>query len=183
MSRTGSLETEVKLRVASPETARALLGRCGARLVAARHFEDNWLFDDPEASLRSRGAMLRLRRTPARATLTYKGPKRLVEGLKTREERETQVADADETEAILRALGLAPGFRYQKYREVWQLGDTEVVIDETPIGCFLEIEGEAAAIHGVASSLGFSPRDYLSDSYMALFFASGGSGNMLFPSG
>ena len=163
MSRAGSVETEVKLRVVSPEAARALLGRCGARLVAARHFEDNRLFDDAEASLRSRGAMLRLRRTPACATLTFKGPRRIVEGLKTREERETDVADADETEAILRALGLAPGFRYQKYREVWALGGAEVVVDETPIGCFLEIEGEADAIHGVASSLGFSSRDYLAE--------------------
>jgi len=181
MSRAGSVETEVKLRVASPDAARNLLGRSGATLLAARHFEDNRLFDDAQLSLGSRGAILRLRRTPARATLTYKGPKRLVEGLKTREERETQVADADETEAILRALGLAPGFRYQKYREVWQLGDTEVVIDETPIGCFLEIEGEAAAIHGVASSLGFSSRDYIAESYATLFLAAGGSGDMLFP--
>lgn len=181
MSRVGSVETEVKLRVASPETARVLLGRCGARLVAARHFEDNRLFDDAEASLRSRGAMLRLRRTPARASLTFKGPRRLVEGLKTREERETHVGDADETEAILLRLGLAPGFRYQKYREVWALGETEVLLDETPIGCFLELEGEAAAIHAVASSLGFSSRDYIAESYATLFLAAGGSGDMLFP--
>jgi len=180
MNRDGSEETEVKLRVASPEAARELLGRAGARLVGARHFEDNGLYDDAQASLVSRGATLRLRRTAVRATLTYKGPRRFVEGLKTREERETDVVDADETEAILRALGLAPRFRYQKYREVWALGDTEVVVDETPIGCFLEVEGEAAKIHGVASSLGFSPRDYIAESYPRLFLAAGGAGDMVF---
>ncbi len=181
MKRPGGVETEVKLRLASPEHARALLARFGASRVEARHFEDNQLFDDAAASLRARGATLRLRRTPARATLTYKGARRPSEGLKTREERETNVADADATQAILQGLGLSPVFRYQKYREVWRLGETEVVVDETPIGSFLEIEGEAAAIHSVASSLGFSPRDYLAESYPALFLAAGGSGDMVFP--
>ena len=181
MSHAGSVEIEVKLRVASPEAASSLLVRSGARRVEARHFEDNRLFDDAAGSLRARGVSLRLRRTPLRATLTYKGPRRLRDGLKAREERETNIEDADEMQAILLALGLSPVFRYQKYREVWALGEAEVVVDETPMGSFLEIEGEAAAIHGVASRLGFSPREYVAESYPALFLAAGGSGDMLFP--
>ncbi len=167
--------------MASPQAASALLAGSGALLVEARHFEDNRLFDDAAASLRARGVTLRLRRTPARASLTYKGPRRLKGGLKAREERETSIEDADELQAILLRLGLSPVFRYQKYREVWALDETEVVVDETPIGSFLEIEGEAAAIHGVASRLGFSPREYVAESYAALFLAAGGSGDMLFP--
>jgi hypothetical protein len=57
----------------------------------------------------------------------------------------------------------------------------EVVVDETPIGAFLEIEGEVEAIHAAAAALGFGPADYIRDSYAALFAASGGTGDMLFP--
>jgi adenylate cyclase class 2 len=175
------IESEVKLRIASPDAGRERLRQAGAMLVGARHLEDNQVYDDAALSLRGRGATLRLRRTVDGATFTYKGPRRMVEGVKTREERETRVADPDALHATLVALGFQAVFRYQKYRETWALGDTEVVVDETPIGCFLEVEGKVAAIHGVASALGFSPRDYLADSYVALFFASGGRGNMTFP--
>jgi adenylate cyclase class 2 len=105
----------------------------------------------------------------------------MVEGVKTREERETSVGDADTADALLQGLGFRAVFRYQKYREAWALGGTEVVVDETPIGSFMEIEGEIAAVRGVASSLGFVPGDYIAESYVALFFAAGRTGDMVFP--
>jgi len=42
---------------------------------------------------------------------------------------------------ILRALGYAPSFRYEKFRAEWTDGKGQVVVDETPIGDFCEIEG------------------------------------------
>ena len=54
------------------------------------------------------------------------------------------------------------------------------MIDETPIGTFLEIEGPVSAIHEAARALGRGPADYIADSYAALFFASGGTGDMIF---
>ena len=54
-------------------------------------------------------------------------------------------------------------------------------MDETPIGIFLEIEGDAEGIHAVAAELGFSPSDYVTESYVGLFFAEGGQGDMVFP--
>ena len=71
-------------------------------------------------------------------------------------------------------------FRYQKYREVYRWNDVEVVVDETPIGSFLEIEGDLAAIHAAAADLGYGPADYIRESYAALFLAGGGRGDMLF---
>ena len=56
-----------------------------------------------------------------------------------------------------------------------------MVVDETPIGDFLEVEGEAEGIHRVAAELGFSRSEYVTDSYVALFFAAGGKGDMVFP--
>jgi len=174
-------ETEVKLRVSSVEAAREKLRRLGARLVRERHFEDNVLFDDARGTLRASGTVLRLRWTPHGAVLTFKGPRAIEAGVKSREERETTVDDADEVRAILGHLGYRPHFRYQKHRETWTHGGQEIEVDETPIGAFLEIEGDAEGIHAVAAELGFSRSDYVTDSYVGLFFAGGGKGDMVFP--
>jgi adenylate cyclase class 2 len=175
------LETEVKLRLGDVETVRASLRRAGAVLACERHLEDNVLFDDRSASLRAQGTVLRLRRTPLGGLLTFKGPRTVEGGIKSREERETAVAQPDALATILMRLGYQPVFRYQKYRESWRHLGQQVEVDETPIGAFLEIEGDTEGIHAVAAQLGFSPRDYVSESYVALFFAAGGRGDMLFP--
>jgi adenylate cyclase class 2 len=174
-------ETEVKIRIASAEAARELLRRAGAELVRERHFEDNALFDDRAGSLRTSGTVLRLRRTPRGGVLTFKGPREIEDGVKSREERETSVDDPDEVLAILRKLGYRPLFRYQKYRETWTHRGQEIEVDETPIGAFLEIEGDAEGIHAVAADLGFSATDFVTESYVGLFFAGGGQGDMVFP--
>jgi adenylate cyclase class 2 len=174
-------EIEVKLRVSSPEAVRGALRQAGAQLVRERHFEDNVLFDDAAASLRASGTVLRLRRTPHGGVLTFKGPGEGEPGLKTREERETAVEEPDQVRAILKNLGYRPVFRYQKYRECWTLRGQEIDVDETPIGAFLEIEGDPEGIHAVATLLGYGPADYMTESYVDLFFASGGQGDMVFP--
>lgn len=173
-------ETEVKLRVASAEAARAMLDRLGAVCERTRMFEDNVLYDDPGGSLRAAGCVLRLREVGGETLLTFKGPKRVVEGVKSRDEHETRVASAAEMRAILAAAGYRPIFRYQKYRETWSFRGVEVVVDETPIGTFFELEGELASIHEAASALGYTSNDYVSDSYVALFVASGRAGDMVF---
>jgi adenylate cyclase, class 2 len=115
--------------------------------------------------------------------LTFKGPRRVEDGLRTREEIETTVGDAAALQAVLERLGYRPGFRYEKYRETYAWGGQEIVLDETPIGTFFEIEGDVAGIHAAARALGYGPNDYVSDSYAALFFASGGQGDMVFRGG
>ena len=59
----------------------------------------------------------------------------------------------------------------------------EIVLDETPIGTFLEIEGAPERIHAAAAALGRRPDEFIEDSYAALFFAAGGTGDMLFRGG
>src|SRR5262249_11357323 len=173
-------ETEIKLRMASPEAAREAVARIGADRVRPRHLEENVLLDDDARSLRRRGHVLRLRRTPGEAVLTFKGPGKTHPALKTREEIETAVADADATAHVLERLGFRPRFRYQKYREVYRWREQEIVVDETPIGTFLEIEGDVDGIHAAAAALGRTPSDLITDSYVGLFFASGVRGGMVF---
>jgi adenylate cyclase class 2 len=94
-----------------------------------------------------------LRRAGDSALLTFKGPARFEGGVKVREERETNVSDPEETAAILAALGLTPRFRYEKKREEWTLGGCDVALDETPIGNFVEIEGDPPSIRRAVSAL------------------------------
>ena len=175
------VETEIKLRLDGPEAARRAVTALGASLQKPRHLEDNVLYDDATSSLYGSGQALRLRRADGRAIVTHKGPRQdRGDGIKGRAETELEVSDGDAFHAILTALGYRPVFRYQKYREAWRWRDVEIVIDETPIGTFLEIEGTVATIHEAARALGRGPGDYIADSYAALFFAAGGTGDMVF---
>jgi adenylate cyclase class 2 len=180
----GQVESEIKLQMPGPGPARDAAARLGAALVRDRHLEDNVLFDDGRATLLKSGRTLRLRRTAAGAVLTYKGPRDDRDGVRSRPEVEVMLAagEADALDAVLRGVGFKPSFRYQKYRETYRLGDLEIVVDETPIGTFLELEGPPDRIHAAAAALGLGPRDYIKESYAGLFFASGGKGDMVFPS-
>lgn len=174
------VETEVKLRMPGPAEARALVRDLGAQPVRARHFEDNVLFDDVTGTLIASGCALRVRITDTGAVLTFKGPRR--EGaVKSRAEIETAVADGAALLGILGGLGFRRFFRYQKYREVFAWRGCEIVLDETPMGTFLEIEGTEDEIGAAASALGRGPSDYVSESYAGLFAARGEKGDMVFP--
>jgi adenylate cyclase, class 2 len=163
-----------------PSEARALVERIGATPSRSRHLEDNILFDDAGSSLAASGRALRLRRTDGPAIVTYKGPRLLGDAVKSRPEIEVTVGDADAAQQVLEALGYRKVFRYQKYREAFRWRDAEIVVDETPIGTFLEVEGPIATIHAAAAALGRGPADYVDESYAALFAASGRSGDMVF---
>ena len=176
-----SRENEIKLRMTGPIAAREAVARIGAERRVARHLEDNVLLDDERSSIRTSGFLLRVRRCdPEEAVLTYKGAKSVVEGVRTREEIESTVGDAAAVQVILSRIGLRPTFRYQKYRETYAWQDVEIVVDETPVGTYLELEGPVASIHAAAAALGFGPADYITDSYFGLFLAAGGEGDMVF---
>jgi adenylate cyclase, class 2 len=176
----GRVEREIKLRTEGPDAARDALARLPARLVRARHFEDNLLLDDEAGRLRAAGKLLRIRRTPDGGRLTYKGPRLDSGEVKAREEIEVTVGEPDILQSLLAGLGLRPVFRYQKYRETYAWEGVEIVVDETPVGTFLEIEGPVESIHAAAAALGYRPADYVTDSYAGLFFAAGGTGDMVF---
>jgi adenylate cyclase class 2 len=72
---------------------------------------------------------------------------------------------------IIEAIGFSPSFRYEKFRSEWSDSNGHVVIDETPIGNFGEIEGQAKWIDATARRLGVSEKDYIQESYAELFAA------------
>jgi adenylate cyclase class 2 len=114
-------------------------------------FEVNTLYAGKTLEL-GRSA-LRLRRVGKRAILTYKERFPTRSGIKHQREDETRVADPEAMELILEALGFRAALVYEKRRETWSLGKTEIVIDELPFGLFMEIEGTEQSIREVENKL------------------------------
>lgn len=72
---------------------------------------------------------------------------------------------------VLDRLGYRPRFRYEKYRTKFTApGEPGIVsIDETPIGTYLELEGEPEWIDRTAARMGLSRDAYLNQSYSKLY--------------
>jgi adenylate cyclase class 2 len=89
--------------------------------------------------------------------------------MKTRDEYETLVADGAALREVLHGLGFDAWFRYEKYREEFSAPGVIIAIDETPVGTYVEIEGDEQAIVRTAAALGRSEADFLRQSYRTLF--------------
>ena len=216
MTKTGHhQEIEIKLRVPDVSALRGRLNRLRAREILPRAYESNTLYDTPRQDLKRHGQLIRIRieysassfgkRHPSDATpaiLTYKGPptssrklrkagihSEIRRHFKIKDEAEVSVANADEMARILRALGLQPVFRYEKFRSTYELPGIrglKVELDETPVGIYLELEGPVKAIDRGARRLGYERKDYLKGTYGSLYLADcrrrgQKAGNMLFP--
>jgi adenylate cyclase, class 2 len=178
------VETEIKLRVRRLPDLMRRLRKIGARALG-RVFEENTLYDTPNADFRRHGRLLRLRVETSKfghrdATLTSKAPPpdRARRGFrkssprhKQRLEREAAVRDPARADRLLQAIGLRPSFRYEKYRTSFRLNGLHLDLDETPVGTFLELEGRPAAIDRTARALGYSARAYIRGTYWDLYAA------------
>lgn len=170
-------EIEVKIQVSAEELAetrrRAL--ELGFQPVHPRAWEENCLFDLPDRRLTEQGCALRLRQYGERSLLTYKGPRRDDPLFKIREEIETPVGDYAAAVRLLEALGFAVTFRYSKFRERFEGPDpgVDLCLDETPFGCFVEIEGPPEVLRRVATSLGWGPADFITRNYVDLYLEHG----------
>jgi adenylate cyclase, class 2 len=163
-----SSEIEVKFRVGDLRTLRRKLRAAGFRLKTRRTHEMNTLYDLPGGVLRKHRELLRLRQYGSEWKLTFKS-KGKIGRHSTRDELETGVGDGKLMNAILRALGYSPSFRYEKVRQEWTDSKGEVVADETPIGNFCEIEGSSRWIDATAKKLGVNHADYITKNYATLF--------------
>jgi adenylate cyclase, class 2 len=172
------LEIEVKLALGSPAEAKERLGRLPAVLEDERRFEDNEVFDTPDGRLKRAGSMLRLRIVERdgrmSGVVTFK--ERVETGMraKVRAEVQTMVASPVATREIISKLGFVRVYRYQKYRSYFGWSDPEsgaklsISLDDTPIGLYIELEGEKIAIDRAAGRMGFAENDYIVEDYRAL---------------
>jgi len=166
------METEIKLAVRDAEEAARRLEAAGAVLRSPRALEDNRLFDLADRRLTGEGRLLRVRETAGRVVVTAKAPAPASDPrYKIRREAEVEVPDAEAFVAMLAVAGFEPLWRYQKYRRAYDWDGTEVVVDETPAGAFLEVEGEPAAIERVVTRLGDAAGPRLTASYHDVWVA------------
>ena len=163
-------EIEIKFRIENLPALTRALKQAGFKQITPSTHEMNALYDLPGQRLRKRGELLRLRKYGEKWVLTHKA-KGTVGRHKVRAELETKVENGQQMDAVLRALGFAPTFRYEKYRAEWSDGAGHVVVDETPIGNFGEIEGPPRWIDRTARALGIARSDYITDTYAPMFFA------------
>lgn len=166
---------------------RRLLHKLGFRVMKRRSHEINLLFDRPKDSLGRQGKLIRLRRVGRDALLTYKGPSSNAR-YKKRHELETMVSDPDILEEIFKQIGYRTVYRYEKFRTEYARPQDagKVLLDETPAGNFLELEGSPRWIDRTARLLGFCSADYITGSYgylHMLYCRERGTepGDMLFP--
>jgi adenylate cyclase class 2 len=164
------LEIEIKFRVDDFSAYRDHLLRLKAHRDSS-FFEDNVVFDDKQGSLRRARKLLRLRRSD-RTTLTFKSPAKKGSGearFKIMEEHEIEVSSFESALKIIEGLGYEKSFRYQKNRETYTLRDTLVLLDETPIGNFIEIEGDRESIAEICEELHLKIQEGISLNYMELY--------------
>ncbi len=76
---------------------------------------------------------------------------------KVRIETESKVEDGRALAEIFTRLGYGPAFRYEKYRTEYTHGGGHLVLDETPIGVFAELEGPTDWIDRSAGGAGGGP--------------------------
>ena len=178
-----NIEIEVKLKINNIEDLKIRIKDLNFLNIQKRGFEKNIVFEHPQLKLKNKGQLLRLRKTGQKSVFTLKKPdgiKPEKQNYKIRREIETEIKDYDKLKIILDFLGFKPYFIYEKYREIYKKRNTQIMIDETPIGNYIEIEGTAADIDQTAGLLGFKKKEYITKSYFTLFLETGRRGNMCF---
>lgn len=161
-------EVEIKFSIPDMQQLERKLRQAQFRRVTPSTHEMNTLYDLPGHPLRNQGALLRLRKYGTKWVLTHKA-KGKAGRHKSRVETETVISDGENMDIILHSLGFRPSFRYEKYRAEWADATGHVVLDETPVGNFGEIEGPARWIDKTARLLGIASADYNTKSYAEVF--------------
>ncbi len=133
-----------------------------------RIHEFNLRYDSPDGSLVAKKQVLRLRKD-TQARLTFKGPGIMEQDVLTRKEIEVEVSDFDATNRLLEALGYQVIMMYEKFRANYLMDKLVLSVDETPLGLFIELEGESPAqVRRAADALGVDWDARINLSYSAL---------------
>jgi adenylate cyclase, class 2 len=192
-------EIELKFPIVDLNHLQSRLPGLGFRLDTHRTFEQNTLYDTPDRTLRLSRQILRLRLYGGVWTVTHKRmPNASLDSdptkYKIRLETETSVDDGPAMASVFEQLGYAAVFRYEKFRTEWSQNTPVIhgplfsnpalaaevpapparchlVIDETPIGDYAELEGPPEWIDETIAKLEVDPATCLTDSYGRLFLA------------
>ncbi|WP_428389859.1 class IV adenylate cyclase [Mucisphaera sp.] len=169
-----AIEIEAKMKAGDVQVLRSQLKELGAKCLG-RVLETNTYFDTHDQRLKAgdQGLRIRLTRsengTDRKVYLTHKGP-RSHGGLKRRSEAEVEISSAEDAADLLVGLGYIPRLTFEKRRETWKLGVTDIMIDEIPmLGSWIEIEGDREEdVVTVREQLGLDNSPLVKASYVAM---------------
>lgn len=115
------------------------------------------IFDNE--AMQAKNGFVRVRDEGHRIAMTYKQYDEM--SLTGAKEIEFSVSDYDAAVAFVEAVGAKPKSSQEARREIWKLGNVEIVIDEWPwIDPFVEIEGPSEdEVKAAAEDLGFKWED------------------------
>ena len=169
MSTSDHSEFEFKIAVDELKPIRCALRQVGATLLQPMARETNHLYDTEDGRIGTGGFLLRLRHHAEKNVITFKGPADFHGAIKQRTEYETDVANPEAMAEILDRLGFRVVLRYEKDREEWQMDGISVVLDHTPMGDFVEVEGPPEKLVAAATTLGLDISDAARGSYVDLW--------------
>ncbi|MCC7118825.1 MAG: class IV adenylate cyclase [Anaerolineales bacterium] len=162
-------EIEAKFYAPNFRKIKAQLTALNATLIQPRTHEINLRFDTFKRELRKQGKVLRLRQDQS-AKLTFKGPSQSAQGVASRQEIEFEIADFAAGQKLIEALGFEVVFFYEKHRAIYELNNTQIMLDEMPYGNFVEIEGRSLkSVQKTARLLELDLSKAVKVSYHALF--------------
>jgi adenylate cyclase class 2 len=162
------LEVEVKFHLKDETDMQRRLLKLGTT-QGPKVFESNTRFDDSQASLQTKGCLLRLRRDSTNRLTFKRKPANADREVKVFQELEVAIGDVETMAAILDAIGFHPAQIYEKWRQTYLLPDAEICIDTMPYGVFLEIESSKKRIKDIAAQLELSWEKRILDNYLSIF--------------
>lgn len=142
------------------------LKNIGAKQVYKRFLQKRTTFNLP---LQNGREWMRIRQEFNKVTMTYK--KITGNTIVDQKEVEIVVNDYNESIKLLEAIGCKQKAIQETYRELWQIDDVAITIDEWPfLKPIIEIEGKNEnAVRQITQKLGFNWNDAIFDSISFLY--------------
>lgn len=162
-------EIEVKVVVKDFKEIKKKLKELGAKKKCPKTLEKNILFDHKNLKIKEKNFVLRLRRFGKVNLLTLKTKTKGKKGFKVREEINLFINDFEKMQIILKKLGFYEVFYYEKYREDYIYNGLNISLDKTPIGNYVEIEGDYENILKFLAEINVKIEETISLSYLQLF--------------
>lgn len=155
-----NIEYEATFTNIDTESMRSKLKDVGAVLVRPEFLQKRVTLNLPKG-IDIQGGWLRVRDEGNKITLTLKAVHG--SGIESQKEILLEVNDLDQAVELLSALACEKKSYQENKRELWELGDVEITIDEWPfLEPYVEIEGASEeAVKNVARQLGFAYDDAL----------------------
>jgi len=163
------IETEVKHKIEKKELKKIKSKLKKIAVFERKEKELNLVFDNPDSEFRKKRFLLRLRKD-SKNTLTFKSPAKSSGKFKERKETEIEIKDFERTKKLLEKMNFSPAFVYEKKREYYSFGKTEILLDELPfIGFYIEIEGTKKGIKSAEEKLDLKEKNRITKNYLQLF--------------